>query len=68
MFASEGLMDISGKTVRRIKNINTRYEVKNQILSGLYKISAQNCEVFGYRDFLKFYFLNFEFFDLKIRD
>ena len=67
MFASEGLMDISGKTVRRIKNINTRYEVKNQILSGLYKISVQNCEVFGYRDFLKFYFLNFEFFDLKIR-
>ena len=32
MFASEGLMDISGKTVRRIKNINTCYEVKLSIL------------------------------------
>ena len=67
MFASKGLMDISGKTVRQIKNLNTRYEVKNQILSGLYKISAQNSKVFGYRDFLKKNFLNFEFFDLKIR-
>ena len=68
MFASEGLMDISGKTVRQIKNLNTRYEVKNQILSGLYKISAQNSKVFGYRDFLKNFFLDFELFDLKIRD
>ena len=32
MFASEGLMDISGKTVCRIKNLNTRYEVKLSIL------------------------------------
>ena len=68
MFASEGLMDISGKTIGRIKNLNTLYEVKNQILRDLYEISAQNCEVFDYRNFLKFHFLSFEFFDLKIRD
>ena len=68
MFASEGLMDIYGKSVGRIKNINTRYEVKNQILSGPCETSAQNCEVFDYRNFLKFHFLSFEFFDLKIRD
>ena len=61
MFASEGLMDISGQSVGWIKNTNKRYEVKNQILSEVYEISAQNCEVFDYRNFLKFHFLSFEF-------
>ena len=68
MSAREGLPPPIKSAVRRIKKIMAHYEVKNQILSGVAKISSQNSNVFGDSDFLKKFFGDFEFFDLKIRD
>ena len=68
MSAREGLPPPIKSAVRRIKKIMAHYEVKNQILSGVAKISSQNSNLFGDRNFLKILFFHFEFFDLKIWD